>query len=113
VSYARNRHLGGVMIWELAQDHHAGQLDPLLQSIKQALSTPGATAIQVGGQSVDLGFASIPLGSYRVQWSSSVSGGGTWNTLAVTNVSGTGGVLHVSDPIVNQGQRFYRVQTPP
>jgi chitinase len=112
VSYARNRHLGGVMIWELAQDHHAGQPDPLLQSIKQALATPGSTAIQLNGQSIDLGFASTPLGSYRVQWSSNVSGG-AWNTLAVTNVSGTGGVLHVSDPSANQGQRFYRVQTPP
>jgi hypothetical protein len=100
------------MIWELAQDHHAGQPDPLLQSIKQALATPGSTAIQLNGQSVDLGFASMPLGSYRVQWSSNVSGG-PWNTLAVTNVSGTGGVLHVSDPSVNQSRRFYRVQTPP
>src|SRR5207244_13023752 len=62
VSYARNRHLGGVMIWELAQDHHAGQPEPLLQSIKQALATPGATIIQLSGQSVDLGFGSIPLG---------------------------------------------------
>jgi chitinase len=112
VSYARNRHLGGVMIWELAQDHHAGQPDPLLQSIKQALATPGSTAIQLNGQSIDLGFASIPLGSYRVQWSSNVSGG-PWSTLAMTNVSGTGGVLHVSDPSVNQAKRFYRIQTPP
>jgi chitinase len=112
VSYARNRHLGGVMIWELAQDHHAGQPDPLLQSIKQALATPGSTVIQLNGQNVYLGFASIPLGSYRVQWTSNVSGA-PWNTLAVTNVSGTGGVLHVSDPSVSWGQRFYRVQTPP
>jgi chitinase len=112
VSYARNRHLGGVMIWELAQDHQAGQPDPLLQSIKQAFASPGSTAIQVNGQSIDLGFASIPLGSYRVQWTSNVSGE-LWNTLALTNVSGTGGVLHVTDPSVSQGQRFYRVQTPP
>jgi len=112
VSYARNRHLGGVMIWELAQDHHAGQPDPLLQSIKQALATPGSTAIQLNGQTVDLGFASMPLGSYRVQWSSNVSGG-PWNTLVATNVSGTGGVLHVSDPSANQSKRFYRIQTPP
>jgi chitinase len=112
VSYARNRHLGGIMIWELAQDHQAGQPDPLLQSIKQALATPGSTAIQINGQTVDLGFASMPLGSYRVQWSSNVSGG-TWNTLAVTNNSSTGGVLHVSDPSVNQPKRFYRIQTPP
>jgi chitinase len=112
VSYARNRHLGGVMIWELAQDHHAGQADPLLQSIKQALATPGSTAVHVNGQSVDLGFASVPLGSYRVQWTSNVTGA-PWNTLAVTNISGTGGLLHVSDPSANQAQRFYRIQTPP
>jgi hypothetical protein len=100
------------MIWELAQDHQAGQPDPLLQSIKQALATPGSTAIHLNAQSVELGFASIPLGSYRVQWTSNASGA-PWNTLAVTNISGTGGVLHVSDPSVNQGQRFYRIQTPP
>jgi hypothetical protein len=47
-----------------------------------------------------------------VQWTSNV-GGALWNTLAVTNVPGTGGVLHVSDPSANQEQRFYRIQTPP
>jgi chitinase len=112
VSYARNRHLGGVMIWELAQDHNTGQPDPLLQSIKQALATPGPTAIQSNGQNVDLGFASIPLGSYRLQWSSNVTGG-PWNTLAVTNISGTGGIQHISDSVTGEAHRFYRVQTPP
>jgi chitinase len=112
VSYARNHRLGGVMIWELAQDHHAGQPDPLLQSIKQALATPGETAIQLDGQGVELSFATAPLGAYRLQWSSNVSGN-PWNTLAVTNMSGTGGTLHVPDSVVNQSQRFYRVQTPP
>jgi chitinase len=111
VSYARNRHLGGVMIWELAQDHHAGQPDLLLQSIKQAFATPGETTIQISNQGVDLSFATAPLGSYRVQWTSNTSGE-QWNTLAVTNVSGTGGVLHLSDP-ANQAHRFYRIATPP
>lgn len=112
VSYARNHRLGGVMIWELAQDHHAGQPDPLLQSIKQALATPGQTAIQLDGQGVNLSFATVPLGAYRLQWSSNVSGN-PWNTLAVTNISGTGGVLHIQDAAATQAQRFYRVQTPP
>ncbi len=111
VSYARNRHLGGVMIWELAQDHHNGQPDPLLQSVKQAFATPGATTIQITNQAVDLGFATAPLGSYRVQWASNAPG--QWNTLTVTNVSGTGGVLHVVDPAANQARRFYRIATPP
>ena len=66
VSYARNRRLGGVMIWELAQDHHSGQPDPLLLAIKQALATPGATKIRLNGQNVDLSFDSLPLGAYRV-----------------------------------------------
>lgn len=112
VSYARNRHLGGVMIWELAQDHHAGQVDPLLQSIKLALATPGLTALQFNGQGIDLSFESVPLGAYRVLWSSNASSG-SWNTLAITNMSSTGGVLHVTDPMANQPERFYRVQTPP
>jgi len=113
VSFARNRGLGGVMIWELGQDHQANQPDPLLQAIKQALATPGATAIAASGQNVDLSFPSVPLGSYRLQWSSNLAAG-SWNSLVVTNVTGTGGVLHVTDPAaLNQPGRFYRVQTPP
>jgi len=113
VSYARNRHLGGVMIWELAQDHHAGQPDPLLQSIKQALATPGSTNIQLADSNSDLSFMTIPLGSYRIQWTSNLPAT-AWNTLSLTNINGTGGVLHVPDPsATNRSNRFYRVQTPP
>jgi GH18 family chitinase len=112
VSYARNSHLGGVMIWELAQDHQAGKPDPLLQAVKQALATPGKTAIQRNGQDVDLSFASAPLGSYRVQWTPTLPQS-NWNTLVITNVSGTGGVLHVPDPGPTQASKFYRVKTPP
>jgi hypothetical protein len=42
VSYARNRGLGGVMIWELASawrpSQPAGKRDPMLQAVKQALA---------------------------------------------------------------------------
>jgi chitinase len=113
VSYARNRRLGGVMIWELAQDHQNGQPDPLLQSIKQALATPGLTAIEATSQNVTLSFDSVPLGSYRVQWTSDLTAN-SWNTLMVTNVSGPGGLLQVTDSNPpTAAQRFYRVQTPP
>jgi chitinase len=113
VSYARNRDLGGVMIWELAQDHQSGQPDPLLQSLKQALATPGLTAIQFTNQNVNLSFASLPLGSYRVQWTGDLTVS-VWNTLIVTNVSGVGGLLQITDTnSFSQPQRFYRVQTPP
>jgi chitinase len=114
VSYARNRGLGGVMIWELAQDHHANQADPLLQAIKQALATPGMTVLKRSGQDMSLSFTSIPLGSYRAQWTSSLTAG-VWNTLAITNISnsGTGGVVQITDPgAVNQPRRFYRIKTP-
>jgi chitinase len=112
VSYARNAHLGGVMIWELAQDHHAGQTDPLLQSIKQALATPGLASLQAGGSNVDLGFTSAPLGSYSIQWTSNLAN--PWNTLVITNESGSGGVFHVRDPgSLTDPSRFYRVKTPP
>ncbi len=100
------------MIWELAQDHHSGQPDPLLLAIKQALATPGATKIQLNGQNADLSFDSLPLGAYRVQWTSNL-GLGLWYTLAITNVSGTGGVLHIPDSSPGQASRFYRIQTPP
>jgi chitinase len=46
VNYARNRGLGGVMIWELTQDHQAGQADPLLQALKRALNAPGFSSVQ-------------------------------------------------------------------
>ncbi len=113
VSYARNHALGGVMIWELAQDHINGQPDPLLQAVKQSLASPGQITIQQTGQDVTLSFTGIALGSYRVQWTDNLAGG-SWNTLAVTNVSGPGVLLQIVDPNpFSQPQRFYRVQTPP
>ena len=101
------------MIWELSQDHHSGQPDPLLTVLKQALATPGPIAIENIDHNIELNFMSLPLGSYRVEWSSNLNGG-TWNSLVVTNISGSGGVLPVFDPnAAAQPQRFYRVQTPP
>jgi hypothetical protein len=102
------------MIWELAQDHSGGQPGPLFQAVKQALATPGFTNLQSSNNNASLSFNGIALGSYRVQWSSNLTAG-TWNTLLITNVSNTGGVLQVTDPgaITNRSPRFYRVQTPP
>ena len=61
VSYARNRHLGGVMIWELAEGYSPalpiGRRDPLLQAIKNAvgsavtnLNTATTLPVQFGPQ---------------------------------------------------------------
>jgi chitinase len=113
VSYARNHGLGGVMIWELAQDHQSGQSSPLVQALKQALATPGLTSIQFSNQNINLSFPSLPLGSYRVQWTSDMTLN-VWNTLVVTNISGPGGILQIADPnFSSQSKRFYRVKTPP
>jgi chitinase len=114
VSYARNHGLGGVMIWELAQDHTPNQTDPLLQAVKAAVATPGQCYLQSNGYDMNLTFSSIALGSYRVQWSSDLTPG-SWNTLLVTNVPGAGGSLQITDPGAgtNQPARFYRIQTPP
>ena len=114
VSYARNHLLGGVMIWELAQDHTAGIPDPLLEAVKQAIATPGMVSLKSSGQDINLTFTNIALGSYRVLWNSNLSAG-VWNTLLITNISGPGGALQIRDPgaVTNQPQRFYRVQTPP
>ena len=114
VSYARNHLLGGIMIWELAQDHTPGSPDPLLQAVKQALATPGAISLQRAGQDIDLTFADCSLGAYRVLWNNNLSSG-LWNTLLITNISGLGGMLQLRDPgaVTNQPARFYRVQTPP
>jgi chitinase len=112
VSYARNRGLGGFIIWELSQDHQANKPDPLLQAIKQTLATPGTLALQRAGQNVSLNFTSAPLGSYRLQWSSNLT---TWNSLIVTNVSltWTGGIIQATDSLSGQAHRLYRVKTPP
>jgi chitinase len=111
VSYARNNHLGGVMIWELAQDHHANQTDPLLYAVRQALATPGTARLQASGSNIDLSFTSAPLASYSVQWTTNLAQG-LWSTLLMTNIQGTGGVLHVPD-LPTQSTKFYRVKTPP
>lgn len=118
VSYARNRSLGGVMIWELGEGYRssqpAGQRDPLLQAVKQAvLARPDLTAIQRAGQDVRLSFTSLPLALYRVQWTTNLVSG-PWNTLS-NNVAGTGDSVTVTDrgALTNRSPRFYRVQTPP
>jgi len=117
ISYARNHGMGGVMIWELSLDYDsaqpAGRRNPLLQAVKQGLATPGLMTIRPGNEQIDLSFTSLPLGSYRVRWTSNLTVG-VWDTLVVTNVSGAGGLLQISDPVSSiQSQRFYRVQTPP
>lgn len=117
VSYARNRGLGGVMIWELGSGYRpgqpAGQRDPLLQAVKQSLATPRIVGIQRSHQNLQLDFTSLPLAFYRIQWTSNFSAG-DWPTLT-NNVPGTNGTLRVTDPgaITNAPARFYRVQTPP
>lgn len=112
VSYARNHGLGGVMIWELAQDHTPNMPDPLLQAVKQAIATPGQTNLQTSGNDINLTFTGCSLGSYRVQWSSDLT---VWNTLLTTNISGPGGFTQITDAgaATNQTARFYRIQTPP
>lgn len=113
VSYARNEGLGGVMIWELSQDYQSGQPDPLLEALKQALATPGLIAIENVDHNIELNFVGLPLGSYRVEWNSNLNGS-AWNTLVVTNILGSGGVLPIFDTnAATQFQRFYRVRTPP
>ena len=116
VSYARNRQLGGVMIWELGQGYltnqPAGKKDPLLQSIKQSLATPRITNVARTNQNITFSFTSLPLASYRVQWSSNLNSG-VWNTLT-NNVAGTGSPLPINDSNgMGQAARFYRVKTPP
>jgi chitinase len=116
VSYARNLHLGGLMIWEVSQDYFStqppGQRAPLIAALKQALATPNIAAIQLDGTSVNFSFTSLPLGLYRVQWSSNLLQA-LWNTLT-NNVAGTGTNVPIADPApATAPARFYRIQTPP
>jgi chitinase len=112
VSYARNRGLGGVMIWELSQDHQNGQADPLLQAVKQALASPGVVSVQSSNQNIQLTFTGIALGSYRILWTDSLTNS-VWNTLTTTNVAGPTQPLQIVDPNpLSHSQRFYRIQSP-
>jgi chitinase len=114
VSYVRNRGLGGIMIWELAQDYVPGQPAPLVQAIKGALCAPGQVSLARTNNDASLAFNGIALGSYRVEWASNLLDS-LWNTLLITNVPAAGGLLRVTDHGVftNQPLRFYRVQSPP
>ncbi len=116
VSYARNRRLAGVMIWNLSQGYRAAQpaglRDPLLQAIKQSFAPPQVTNISLEDQDIHFAFTSLPLGLYRVQWTSNLNAT-AWSTLT-NGLSGTGGALQVIDRgAVNQSGRYYRIQTPP
>ena len=99
VSYARNRRLAGVMIWNLSQGYRAtppaGRRDPLLQAIKQSFVPPRVTNIGIDGQDIHFDFTSLPLGLYRVQWTSNLNAT-AWNTLT-NGLSGTSGTLQVID----------------
>jgi chitinase len=116
VSYARNIHLGGLMIWELSQDYAstrpAGQRTPLTAALKQALATPSLSTIHSNGTNVSFSFTSLPLGLYSVQWTSNLALA-PWNTLT-NNVAGTGTNVPITDPApATAPARFYRIQTPP
>ena len=116
VSFARNQRIGGIMIWELAQGYRpsqpTGKRDPLLQTIKQALATPQLTGIARTNQNIQLSFSSVPLGLYRVQWTTNL-GSTNWNTLT-NNVAATNTAVQIVDTnVVSQPRRFYRIQTPP
>ncbi|MGD0814014.1 MAG: glycoside hydrolase family 18 protein [Verrucomicrobiota bacterium] len=116
ISYVRNHNLGGVMIWEIAQDYSptapAGQRAPLLQAINQGLATPYFTGVQTSGGKVILSFQGLPLGDYCVQWASNLTAG-AWPTLVLTNNAGPAGMLQITDSILSGQTRFYRVKTPP
>ncbi|MBI3880920.1 MAG: glycoside hydrolase family 18 protein [Verrucomicrobia bacterium] len=116
ISYARNRRIGGVMIWELGGGWRpglaAGRRDPLLQAVKAALVTPQPSALWLTGPDLQFEFTTLPLGLYRIEWTSNLATG-PWVTLS-NNLLGTGNVLRVTDPgAFSWPGRFYRVLTPP
>jgi chitinase len=117
VSYARNRSLGGLMIWELGEGYRAtqpaGLRDSLLQSIKQALTTPQLVGIRKTNQDIQIDFTTAPLAIYRML-STSNPVNAIWTTVT-NNIAGTGATLQITDPgaISNRPRQFYRVRTPP
>jgi chitinase len=120
VSYARNRGLGGLMIWELSQDYQssapADRRHPLLQSIQQALATPGPASIAISNQDIQITFTAAPLGLYRVLTATDFNAR-SWITLTNNLPGNSNGIGPVttsdSGALQNQPNRFYRIQTPP
>lgn len=116
VSYARNRGLGGVMIWELSQDYQssasAARRHPLLSALKESLEEPRFSSIErVDSTTVRLKFQTMPLARYAVQWKANVAGG-AWSNLVIR--VGDGEVMTVNDSSLSRGgSRYYRIQTPP
>lgn len=96
ISYAHHLGLGGIMIWEIAQDHQSGQPDALLQSVKLALAKYGMGRVEPGNKDVRLSFASSSHGPNHISWTSNLTAS-AWNTLTATNVSGGMGLLQATD----------------
>lgn len=117
VSYARNQALGGVMIWELGQGYRPGEPTghqaPLLEAIRQAMDTPRLAVSPMGDADVQLTFTSLPLASYRIDWTTNLTLG-IWSTLT-SAVPGTGSNVQLLDAgaLTNSSQRFYWLVTPP
>ena len=72
------------------------------------VTTINISATQSGGNAV-ISFPTTAGSSYRVYYSSSLTGG-TWTQLAT--VSGNGAVKSVSDPTAGGSVRFYKVTSP-
>jgi chitinase len=111
--HAAGRGLGGVMIWELGGGYRAsqpaGQRDPLLQAVKQAVRGMfRITRLQSSGTDVTIEFSSTVGQSYTVEGTSDL-GTGTWQTIA--SLTATEPVSLVTDPgAASQPRRFYRVR---
>ena len=119
VSYARNRRLGGVMIWELGQGYRptqpSGQRDPLLQAVKQAaLATPDFKGILQTNRDILLGLRQPAAGAVshrgrRRIWPAAPG------AFSPTTSRALAAYLQITDPgaLDAQPARFYRVRTPP
>jgi len=116
VSYARNQHLGGVMIWELGTGYRptqpSGLRDPLLQAVKASLATPSITRVEIAGSEVQLAFTALPLASYRVEWTTNLPST-SWNTLTNLASDASGELQAVDQLPLAKEHRFYRVLTAP
>ncbi len=114
VRYASSNGLGGVMIWELSQgwraDLPAGQRDPLLKAMKQALAESFLVGnTQRGSNQLTFQFSSVPGRGYRVQ---SIDRMATTNWQTLANLTATGASTVVRDSLKPGSNRFYRVTVP-
>ncbi len=115
VCYARDRGLGGVMIWELGGGYRPsqppGQRDPLLQAVKKARAVPPAAEPQIARRELDPSHRFPAPPAPHETWPGELTAN-AWRTLT-NDLPDFGGPILLNGPIVPiHGRRLFPIEAP-